>query len=335
MSNLHDHDATTLIAAVDLGGTNIRAALCDANGHILKRTRQLTRPAEGAEAVLNRIAESVHAVLPAGGAVRGVGVASPGPINPYSGVVLYAANLFWKDVPLRDSLGQRLRLPVRVGNDANLAALGEQRFGAGRGHANIVFVTLSTGVGCGVILNNQLVLGARGLATEAGHMTVNVDGPPIISGVPGAFEGYVAGPGIAKMAQARVRATTGSPTSAKLLGLAGGDITQISAKNVGEAAQQGDALALEIVREVARITGLGFVNLLHLFDPEIVVVGGSVTLMGDVLLDAIRENMRHYAMAPYKDVPLVLAALGDDCGLLGAAALFADVDQRLDEPKLL
>ena len=326
------------VVAIDLGGTNIRAARCDFNGNILQRSRQLTRPQDGTQAVLDRIVAAIRDVGSDGGAYGGaysgahsslqsihaVGVASPGTLNPYTGKVMFAQNLGWQDVPLRDFLQHELGLPVGIGNDANLAALGEQQYGAGRGIANLAYVTLSTGIGCGVILNNQLILGAHGLATEGGHMTVNVFGPISASGVPGGFEDYAAGPAIAKLARQKLA----DGHASAMLTLANGEIANVSAKEVGEAAQAGDALALEIVQHVARIIGLGFVNLLHLFDPEIVVVGGSVALIGDTLLDPVRETIRQYAMPPYKHVPVVPAQLGDDCGLLGAAALA--VQQKTD-----
>jgi glucokinase len=311
------------VVAIDLGGTNIRAALCDETGRIHKRFKQLTHPEQGTPAVLSRIAEAARAVLPAEGpstssgqAVAGVGIASPGPIDPYTGTVLYAANLYWHDVPLRDALHEALHLPVIVGNDANLAALGEQKYGAGRGVRDLVYITLSTGIGCGVILNDQLVLGHRGLATELGHMVIDYNAPPGDSGVPGCFEHYAAGPGIARLAQARAR----DNHNTMMLALAG-DLSKITAKEVGEAAQAGDALALEVVHETARIIGLGLVNALHLFDPAMIIVGGSVSLMGDMLLRPVRETIERHAMPPYRSRPLVPAQLGDDCGLLGAAAL--------------
>ena len=172
-----------VVIAIDLGGTNIRAALCDESGSILKRFKQLTQPEQGATAVISRIAETARAVLPEDVQVAGVGIASPGPIDPYTGTVLYAANLYWRDVPLRDALQNALQLPVTVGNDANLAALGEQRYGAGKGVHDLVYITLSTGIGCGVILNDQLVLGHRGLTTEIGHMVMDFNAPPGDSGV--------------------------------------------------------------------------------------------------------------------------------------------------------
>lgn len=324
--------AEQCVIAVDLGGTNIRAALCNRAGWILKRVKQLTHSEEGQAAVIDRIVESIQAVMPetAAAPVKAAGVACPGPLDPYTGIVLLAANLQgWRDVPLRDILRARLGLPVAIGNDANLAALGEQKYGAGRGVRDLAYVTISTGIGCGVILNDQLVLGSRGLATEVGHMVIDLASPPIHSGVLGGFEGFAAGPGIARLAQEKLRANANSnsnPNSnanrpSRMLELTGGDISAVTSKEVGEAAKLGDRMALEVVHDVAHVIGLGFVNVLHLYDPAIIIVGGSVSLMGDLLFDPVRETMNRYAMPPYRDRPIVYAQLGDDSGLLGAAAL--------------
>ena len=204
MNYTASENANALVAAVDLGGTNIRAALCDGAGHILKRTKQLTHPEDGPAAVIERIVQSVHEVMPRDQPVRAVGVASPGPLNPFTGVVLVAPNLRWRAVPLRAELHKALNLPVEINNDANLAALGEQQYGAAQGKKDMAYVTLSTGIGCGVILNNQLVLGARGLATELGHMSVAFNSSVNYNGLPGALEGLAAGPAIAALAQTKL-----------------------------------------------------------------------------------------------------------------------------------
>ncbi len=323
MSNLHPTDnqgaEDALVVAIDLGGTNIRTALCNTHGQILTRIKQSTRPEEGRDAVINRMIVSVREVLPKTGRVRAVAVASPGPLNPRTGIVMVAPNLYWRDVPLQQIMQDDLGLPVKLGNDANLAALGEQRYGAGAGYSDMAYVTVSTGIGCGVILNNQLVVGARGLATELGHHCINFTGAPIASGVPGGFEGYCAGPGIAKRAQAKL--AEGGPSL--LREMVAGDTSKVGAKEVGQAAQQGDVLALTLIQETGYILGMGFVNLLHLFDVEAIVVGGSVALMGDVLFNPVRETIQKFAMPPYRDRQLLMAALGDDSGLLGAAALAA------------
>ena len=314
------------VIAVDLGGTSIRAALCDGEGQIIKRVKQPTHALEGPPAVIARMVESMRAVLPGPGEgqVIAAAVASPGPLNPFTGVVMYAPNLpGWTDVPLRDILRGELGIPVEIGNDANLAALGEQRYGAARGLRDMAYVTLSTGIGTGVILNNQLVLGMHGLATEVGHIVMDVNADWTHAGVLGSFEGMASGTAIAKLAQQQML----EGRTSSILELAGGEMSAVTSKEVSEAAQGGDALALEIVAKAARIIGLGFVNIFNLFDPAMIVVGGSVSLMGAMLFEPIRATVRQYVMPPYRDRPIVPALLGDDCGLLGAAALAFDIKE--------
>ena len=315
---------TEQVIAVDLGGTSIRAALCDKDGQILKRVKTHTLAPEGPQAVIGRIATAMRAVMPDTGSVHAAAVASPGPLNPYTGVVMYAPNLpGWLDVPLRDILRRELGLPVEIGNDANLAALGEQRFGAARGVKDMTYITLSTGIGAGVILNNQLVLGMNGLATEVGHTVMDINAGWTHGGVVGSFEGLASGTAIGKLAQQKLR--EGTPS--RMLELAGGDINAVTAKEVSDAAQAGDELALQIVAYAARVIGLGFVNVFHLFDPAMIVVGGSVSLMGDMLFDPIRATVQQFVMPPYRGRPIVRAALGDDSGLMGAAALAFDIKE--------
>jgi glucokinase len=315
---------TEQVIAVDLGGTSIRAALCNKDGQILKRVKTHTLAPEGPQAVIGRIADAMRAVMPDTGSVHAAAVASPGPLNPYTGVVMYAPNLpGWLDVPLRDILRRELGLPVEIGNDANLAALGEQRFGAARGVKDMTYITLSTGIGAGVILNNQLVLGMNGLATEVGHTVMDINAGWTHGGVVGSFEGLASGTAIGKLAQQKLR--EGTPS--RMLELAGGDINAVTAKEVSDAAQAGDELALQIVAYAARVIGLGFVNVFHLFDPAMIVVGGSVSLMGDMLFDPIRATVQQFVMPPYRGRPIVRAALGDDSGLMGAAALAFDIKE--------
>ena len=306
-----------LVLAVDLGGTSFRVALCDGDGRILRRVRQPTQPEQGADAVIARIVDAAHEISRSVPNVRAVGVAAPGPLNPYTGVVLYASTLGWTDVPLRDRIASALDLPTAIDNDANLAALGEQKYGAARGARDMAYVTLSTGIGCGVILDDRLIRGARGLATELGNTSVQFDSPVDHFGLPGALEALAAGPAIAALAQRRLA----NGEASALRELVDGRIEDVTAREVGVAAAQGDALALAIVRDAARIIGIGVVNLLHMFDPAIVVIGGSVATMGDVLWDPLRAAVRACAMPPYREIPLVPAALDDDSGLLGAAAL--------------
>ena len=310
-----------LIVGVDLGGTQIRAALADAQGQIIQRVSQPTMADEGLEAVLERIEESIRQVLPADiGQVSAVGVAAPGPLDPWRGIVRDAPNLpGWKNVPLKDLMEAEFGLPVVVGNDANLAALAEQRFGAGQGIADLIYITVSTGIGGGVIVDNKLLLGAQGLAGEVGHQTIEARGPRCKCGNIGCLEALAAGPAIARRAMEFVK--TGIGTA--IADLVGDDLDKITAKVVNQAAQAGDPIAIEIFRQAGFYIGVGIVNLLHIFNPSLIVIGGSVTKAGDLLFEPIRATVRQRAMASYywENTPIVPATLGDDVALLGAVAL--------------
>lgn len=325
-----------LFIAVDIGGTQIRAALCDSEGTIHQRATDLTGGHEGPDAVMARIERAIRRVWPADGQVAVIGVVAPGPLDPWSGVVFDAPNIpGWDDYPLRDIIQERFGLPILVGNDCNAAALAEHRFGVGQGKSNLIYVTVSTGVGGGIIINGELLLGAHGLAGEIGHIKVRPDGPLCGCGSRGCLEAQASGPSIAREARQRLRAGElhsepvesmhGEPveSTSRILELAHGDLDAISARLVNEAAQQGDPLAVDVFRQAGTYLGLGLVTLLHLFDPDIVVIGGSVSKAGDLLFGPAREVVRQRCMTDryWRDTPIVPAALGDDVGLLGALAL--------------
>ena len=319
-----------LIVGVDLGGTQIRAALADAQGEIIQQVSRPTMADEGLEAVLERIKESIRQVLPADiGQVSAVGVAAPGPLNPRRGIVREAPNLpGWKNVPLKELMEAEFGLPVVVGNDANLAALAEQRFGAGQGVADLIYITVSTGIGGGVIVDNRLLLGAQGLAGEVGHQTIEAHGPRCKCGNIGCLEALAAGPAIARRARELIRDGAGTA----ITDLVGGDLDKITAKVVNQAAQAGDPIAIEIFHQAGFYIGVGIVNLLHIFNPSLIVIGGSVTKAGNLLFEPIRATVRQRAMASHywENTPIVPATLGDDVALLGAVALVLLQDTTAD-----
>jgi glucokinase len=311
-----------LIVGVDLGGTQIRAALTDGEGNILRRTSCLTLAEEGVESVIGRIKGAIYEVMESTerGQVQGIGIVAPGPSDPRQGIIIEAPNLSgWINIPLKALVEEEFGPPVVVGNDANLAALAEQRFGAGQGVADLIYITVSTGIGGGVIIDNRLLLGAQGLAAEIGHQTIEARGPRCNCGNVGCLEVLAAGPAIAR--RARELITSGIETS--IADLVGGDLDRISAKEVNQAAQAGDPVAIEVFRQAGFYIGVGIVNLLHLFNPSLIIIGGSVAKAGDLLFEPIRATVRERAMASYywEHTPIVPAALGDDVGLLGAVAL--------------
>jgi glucokinase len=309
------------VVAVDLGGTQIRAALCDRSGALLRRASTLTAAAEGPERVISRIEDSINEVLAGvrGSQVLGIGLGAPGTVNPWTGVITNATNIpGLTDWPARDYLVQRFKVPSFIGNDANLAALGEFRFGAGKGTETLVYVTISTGIGGGVIERGRLYLGARGWAAELGHIIVEPDGPVCGCGGRGCLEALAAGPAIAREARARLRAGA----SSSLLAMVDGRLDLIRSQEVVAAARSGDCVALEVMERAALYIGIGMVTFIHAFDPQKIIVGGGVSKAGDLLLSTARAVVAERAMTEeWKRTPIELAQLGDDVGLLGAAAL--------------
>ncbi len=306
--------------AVDLGGTQIRAARCQPDGTIEARFQTLTLAHEGPAAVIQRIQQAIAAVWPAEG-ILAIGITAPGPLDPWQGIVLAGPNLpGWDRVPLRDILVQRFSVPTHLGNDANLAALAEWHFGAGRGHDDLVYLTISTGIGGGVIIGGRLLLGAHGLAAELGHISIQLDGPRCNCGNYGCLEKLAAGPAIAEQAAAQLAA--GRPSA--ITQLANGRLDNVTAEIVGQAAAAGDELACELLARAGFAIGVGIVNLLHAFNPSIVILGGGVTQTGPLLFEPIRRVVTERVMRPEYVVPIVPAVLGGDVGLLGALALALD-----------
>ena len=247
----------------------------------------------------------------------GLGIAAPGPLDASAGIAIAPPTLQgWHDVPLAAEMQVRLNLPVRIENDANAAALGEWRFGAGRGTEHMVFVTVSTGIGGGVIVDGRLLHGDRGLAAEIGHMTIDVNATEsLFGGASGAWEALASGTALGRDA---TRAATG-PDSAGLRALAGAG--PVTARHVVEAARIGDPLACKLLDREARLLGIGFTNLLHLYSPERIIMGGGLAAGFDLMRDRIAMTIRDRALAPYRSVPVVAAALGAHAGLVGAASL--------------
>jgi len=318
------------IISVDIGGTQIRAALSDPEGHLIRRVAHPTLAQEGPEPVIERIKEAIRRV--AGQhleEVQAIGIASAGPLDPWKGVIIKAPNLpGWDQVPLKAIIEEEFGLPTYLGNDANLAALAEQRFGAGKGARDLIYITHSTGIGGGIIVGGRLLLGSKGLGGEAGHIILDVDGPRCgCSGI-GCLEAMAAGPAIARNAVQAIEA--GRETL--ITDLVDGDLSRISAREVNEAAQQGDALGIELIRQAGVLLGIGLVSLLHLFNPQIIVIGGGVSKAGDLLFEPIRETVRARCMAEdyWRDTAIVPAALGDDVGLMGAIALVLSQEESTD-----
>ena len=304
----------SIIIAVDIGGTQVRvAAFRRGSMEPLEVRRAPTRSSEAT--AFETLCASIQAIWPGHESVETIVVATPGPLDPKTGVIFSAPNIpGWENFPLRDELQLRFGVPTQIGNDANLAALGEWHFGAGKGHHHVLYLTVSTGIGGGVISDDHLLQGARGLATEVGHVTVWPDGPLCNCGQRGHLEAIASGPAIAQYVEGHLAGGAVSSLQGK---------EKLTARDVSEAAAQGDALALHALARAGFFIGRALADWVHLFNPSIVIFGGGVSFSGDLLLNPIKESLEKHIMdgSYLEDLVITNAALGDDAGLLGALAL--------------
>ena len=312
---------TEYALVADLGGTRTRVALVDATGAIVVRHSAETLAREGRAAVMNRLANALeHVASERRTEIKGVGLSLASPVEPGTGVMYNPPNLgsewhLFTPIPM---LQERLSLPVYAENDATLGALGEHSFGAGRGCDNMVYMTVSTGIGGGVIIGGNLYTGTNGFGGEIGHMTIDQNGPLDNCGNVGCLEALASGTALARMAQERI----GAGESSVMLGFAGGDIEAVDARIVVQAAQQDDALAQSLMQEVGRSLASGIITLMHIFDPQLIVIGGGLGQNLDMFMATIEPEVNRRAMAHFQGaVPVAKSQLGDDVSLLGAAAL--------------
>jgi len=318
------------VLAVDIGGTKIIAALVTPEGKIEKRIRALTGAAGGKDASLNNLFLTINDVLKASGhnlgEIHSISIAAAGAIDMTKGVVTTSPNLpGWFNVPLLSLVRERYRVDAFLINDAKAAALAEHDFGAGKGVKNMVFLTISTGIGGGIIIDDKLVFGTSGVAGELGHMTVEASGPRCLCGNTGCMEIMACGRAIALDARERVKKGAKSIMSE----LAGGDIENITAETVDAAARKGDAAALETVNRAAFYLGVGMANIANIFNPGMIVVGGGVSKMGELLLVPVRRVVRERAFKlAADDMAIVQAKFGDDAGVLGAASYVYSLTAR-------
>lgn len=315
----------SLCLALDFGGTKLAAGIVDwQSGRVVREARCRTGESSGAEgqiADMLGLVDGLLADMSAGEVLSGVGVSFGGPVDTASGTVLQSHHVpGWENLPLASRLSRRLGLPVLIENDANAVALGELYYGAGKGVEDLVYITISTGIGGGVILGGRLYRGAHGLAGEVGHMVVRPDGPLCTCGNHGCLEALASGLSIAR----RAREALASGQSSQLLALAGGDAQAITAETVFRAARSGDGLAQQVVAEAAADLGLGIAMLCSIVDPARVILGGGVAKAGEQLLAPVRASFRRHALPMLAErVEIARAAAIDEGGLLGAAALVA------------
>lgn len=315
------------VLGIDIGGTNLVVGSVPADGSsLLALGSEPTQPELGATSVLDRlvglaertIAQTKHKVP--GAEILGVGIGAPGPLDTKSGIVLLTPNLGWVNMPLRQIIHDRLGLPAALDNDANCAVLGEWWVGAARGARHAIGITIGTGVGGGLVLEGRLYHGASDVAGEIGHTTIDTEGRRCKCGNYGCLEAYASGPNIAMRAIEAVEAGAASTLSALVAAN-----QPITAQTVYEAAQQGDELALEVVNDTAKFLGAGIANLLNVFNPQVVVVCGGVTLAGDHLFVPLRREVARRAFKPaVQACRIVPGELINTAGVYGAARVFLD-----------
>jgi len=313
-------DNTRFALAVDIGGTSMRVALLDQGGKTRGADSCSTEPERGIEDAAHRLAALLDAsrTTAAGGPVVGIGLSTAGPIDPSSGIYNNPPNLTgWHGKTMKPALEEALGLPVWINRDGNLAALAETRFGPHAGARDLLYVTVSTGIGGGIISNGEMATGAHGGSGEVGHITVQPGGRSCGAGCDGCVEGIASGTALAAYARDRV---AGGRASA-MLDLAGGDPDRISSRHVFQAAAAGDAVANDVLRTGIHYLGIALGGLLNVLDPEVMVLGGAVAHALTPHWDRLLASIRSHALPRYGDaVPVVLTTLGDEVSLLGAGA---------------
>jgi len=300
------------IVAIDIGGTQLRVAVYHDNG-TTPITIQRTATRGMQDGVFERLIALIDTAWPKG-PVDAISVAAPGPLNSYTGTIISTPNIpAWTNYPLAELLSKKYGVPAYLGNDANLAALGEWKYGAGQGHHDVLYLTISTGIGGGVISSDRLIEGCCGMAAELGHVTVLPGGPVCSCGVPGHLEAVASGPAIARYVREQIADSRSSILRSR---------AELSAREVAEAAKQGDELAKEAFVRAGGFIGQAVADFLHIFNPSIVIFGGGVSQSGRLILDPIEESMKRYIMdkSYLEKLEIASVKLGDEAGLLGALA---------------
>ena len=304
------------VFGVDIGGTTVKLGLFNIDGEVLDKWEITTRKEDGGAYILKDIAESVEAKMAEKNIdksdVTGVGMGVPGPVKE-DGTVMKCVNLGWGMFNAAEELSGLLGLPVKAGNDANMAALGEYWQGGGKEYKSIIMVTLGTGVGGGIIINGKMMAGVNGAGGEIGHMTVDLDEQDKCNcGKKGCLEQYASATGIVRLAN---RALQSSDKPSKLR-----DVKTISAKEIFDAAKEGDELAQSLAEEHGKYLGLALANVACVVDPDAFVIGGGVSKAGDILIDITKKYFEEYAFHACRNASFKLATLGNNAGIFGAAA---------------
>jgi len=312
-----------LFLGVDIGGTKVAVGAVNREGAIVQQAR--------APMVANGTAEqglaAVHGAIdtfiasPLGEAIQSIGICAPGPLDPRTGVVLNPPNVpCWRNFPLAEKISERYRVPVKVDNDANAAALAETRWGAAKGYRYVFYATIGTGIGTGIVFDGKIYHGKTGSAGEGGHVSIDYRGPVCACGKRGCIETLAAGPAIGARARAKVAADRSGGEA--MLNLAGGDIALVTSEKVAHAFAAEDPMAREVLVETAELLTVWLGNIVDLFDPDVLVVGGGVAKMLEPFYQEIKKQLPSWCVNPNAaDIPLLIAHYGADAGIAGGAAL--------------
>ncbi|HWY57809.1 MAG TPA: ROK family protein [Terriglobales bacterium] len=316
----------TLVVGVDIGGTKVAAGLVNRKGEIKAQVRTpmvANREAgEGLAAVLSAI--DLLLENDARARIRGIGICAPGPLDPTTGVVVNPPNVpCWRNFPLAAEIEKVYRVPVKVENDANAAALAEAYWGAGRGYRHIFYAGIGTGIGTGIVFGGRIYNGRTGAAAEGGHMSIDYRGPLCGCGKPGCIEVLAAGPAIARRARAKLSSEPSSRSS--ILDLANGNIDAVTSEMVGHAYAAGDELAKQTLEETVQLLSLWLSNIIDLLEPDVIIIGGGVAAMLNSFFGEISKWLSEYCInSRWQEIPLLKAHYGKDSGIAGGAALCSE-----------
>lgn len=311
-----------LLCGIDLGGTKILVLIADSAGEVLGQCRVATEAAQGTEAVIERIASAAREACAAAkveiSAVRAIGVSAPGPVDAEGGIITDPPNLpGWHNVPLARILRERLGRPAVLENDANCQGVAEHAFGAGQGYRHMIFITVSTGIGAGIILDDELYTGASGAAGEVGHLSVAADGPVCGAGHVGCLEAFASGTAIANRARELIAAGL-LPRTARIAE----HNPPLDAEDVFRAGEEGEAEASAIIERAGRYLGIGLASLINTLNPQAIVLGGGVINMGERIMGPAIDTARQRSFAQaFSDVQIVEGKLGERAAALGAIAV--------------
>ncbi len=316
----------TFTLGVDVGGTKVAAGLVDSGGNILFRTRipmvGTQEAAAGFAVVENAISAVLESRPDARSTLAGIGICSPGPLDPRTGVVINPPNLpCWRNFPLAAEVRRVFAIPARVDNDGNAAALAEAIWGAGAGHRSVFYATLGTGIGTGIVLDQRIYHGRTGSAAEGGHVTIDYSGPRCGCGKRGCIEALCSGPAIAQRARARL--AEASHETSLMLALVGGTPEHVRAETVADAFYQGDSLAAEVLRATADLLTVWLGNVIDLLEPDVIIFGGGIAGVMSAYFGHIREELPRWSINQRcAEIPLLVGKYGSDAGIAGAAALY-------------